>query len=73
MFGDRDCCRQSAGTEQSGRVQIVLLSEGDGQRVLAASHLIDRPRQVQYSFFSTKNEPRMVPASLDFWRANLKR
>jgi hypothetical protein len=27
----------------------------------------------QYSPLITKNEPRMVPASFDFWRANLNR
>jgi hypothetical protein len=29
--------------------------------------------QVSIRFFSTKNEPRMVPASLDFCLANLNR
>jgi hypothetical protein len=29
--------------------------------------------RTQYSPLITKNEPRMVPASFDLWRANLKR
>ena len=66
----------------------VVLAEGGGRRhrhtalhrlarrtfpgpaaaVRAASY-----QNVQYSFLMTKYEPRMVPASFDFWRANLKR
>src|SRR6185312_16989694 len=81
-------CRDHEGLAQCRRIRLHGFSVVDGQVCPAPSkHPRSTPGQrirsglaprscasvPQYSFLITKNEPRMVPASFDFWRANLKR
>jgi hypothetical protein len=64
----RACANPLAPTRPSGRTL-------DGFDPNAADQPPSqiRRRPDQYSPLITKNEPRMVPASFDFWRANLNR
>ena len=56
-----------AGTRSHQDLEVVAATRGLDGPVTRAG-----PRD-QYSPLITKNEPRIVPASFDFWRANLKR